>query len=92
MPEGAVHMVARGMVQGVGFRFFVRDQASRFNVTGWVKNLPDGSVEVYAEGDEEMLSAFIERVKEGPRFGRVTNMELERLEPSHAYTGFGIQF
>lgn len=92
MPDSAVHMVMRGMVQGVGFRFFVREQASRFGVRGWVKNLSDGSVEVYAEGDEETLSEFIERVEEGPRFGRVTDMEMERLEPSHVFTGFSIQF
>ena len=92
MPDGAVHMVVRGRVQGVGFRFFARDEALQYGVTGWVKNLPDGSVEVYAEGEGEVLSAFIERMKEGPGLGYVTDVEVERRAPYRAYTGFRIEF
>ena len=92
MPLGAVHMVVRGMVQGVGFRFFVRQLASRLEVTGWVKNLPDGAVEICAEGEEPTLASFIERVKEGPRFGRVADVEMERIEPSRSRSGFTIEF
>jgi acylphosphatase len=92
MPESAIHMIVRGMVQGVGFRFFVRREASRFGVTGWVKNLPDGSVEVYAEGEENALSPFIESVEEGPRFSRVKGVEKERVTPTHSHSGFGIEY
>jgi acylphosphatase len=92
MPESAIHMIVRGMVQGVGFRFFVRQLASRFGVNGWVKNLPDGSVEVYAEGEENVLSPFIESVEAGPRFGRVTGVQKEQVAPSNSHTGFNIEF
>jgi acylphosphatase len=92
MSTRAVHMIVRGMVQGVGFRFFVREKASRFAIDGWVRNLPDGSVEVYAEGDEEPLSGFIARIEEGPRFGHVSDVETDWPEPTHSFDGFEITF
>jgi acylphosphatase len=90
--SSAVHMIARGRVQGVGFRFFVRDKAARFGVRGWVRNMPDGSVEIHAEGSKEQLDEFITAVKEGPLFGHVSDLELEQIEPTNDYTTFSIEF
>lgn len=88
----AVHMIARGRVQGVGFRFFVRDQASRYSIKGWVRNREDGSVEIHSEGPKERLDEFINMVKEGPLFGLVTDLKVDWVEPTNDYTSFGIKF
>lgn len=58
-----VRLIAKGIVQGVGFRYFVRGRALKNNIKGLVRNLPDGSVEIFAEGDEDNLSNFIEEVR-----------------------------
>jgi acylphosphatase len=58
-----VHVVYEGRVQGVGFRFTAQRIAADLNVSGWVKNMPDGSVEVVAEGDKKGLDIFLAEVK-----------------------------
>ena len=88
----AVHMIAHGRVQGVGFRFFVRERAVPYGVKGWVKNLPDGSVEIHAEGEEEQLQEFINEVEDGPSFGRVSKISAEWVEPKNIYKSFNIVF
>ncbi|MEZ4667273.1 MAG: acylphosphatase [Anaerolineae bacterium] len=73
----AFHAVVFGRVQGVSFRFYTQSRAKELNIVGWVRNLPDGSVEVMAEGSRvrlEQLKAFLER---GPQAARVTHLELE---------------
>lgn len=92
MPDRSVHMTVRGRVQGVGFRFFVREQASRYRLKGWVRNLADGAVEVYAEGDEVVLADFVERVESGPRFGHVTDVSREYGPIAGEYDDFSIKF
>jgi len=92
MEKLALHMFAYGRVQGVGFRFFVRSQASAYGIQGWVRNRPDGSVEVHAEADKAMLKAFADRVKSGPTFGRVDELTQEWREASNDYSSFSIDF
>lgn len=75
-------MIARrvtvaGRVQGVGFRFFAERAARELGVTGWVRNLPDGKVESLAEGEEDAVARYLERLREGPRLGRVTEVLIE---------------
>lgn len=53
-----IHIIYTGRVQGVGFRYTALDTANRYKIKGWVKNLPDGGVEVVGEGDETTLSKF----------------------------------
>ncbi len=67
-----------GRVQGVGFRYFTRIQARRRKVTGWVRNHPDGSVEAYCEGEQEILRELAEILKKGPQGARVDSMELRK--------------
>lgn len=55
-----------GKVQGVGFRWFVREQARRWGVRGWVRNQPDGSVEIAASGEAESLTGLLAAVRRGP--------------------------
>lgn len=88
----AVRMTARGRVQGVGFRFFVRENAARYGVRGWVRNRADGSVEIHAEARRDVLDAFIEIIRDGPRFGRISDLSLEWTEPEGGFVNFDIAF
>ena len=68
-----------GRVQGVGYRYFALVEAQALGVAGFAKNLPDGSVEVVAEGRPEAVSAFEARLREGPAFARVEIVDRERI-------------
>ena len=72
-----LHAVVEGRVQAVGFRVFVYEQAQALNLTGWVRNLRSGSVEVLAEGPPTNLAALLERIRKGPRGALVTNVSVE---------------
>ncbi|MDQ7007734.1 MAG: acylphosphatase [Acidobacteriota bacterium] len=72
--------VVHGTVQGVGYRFFTCTCADALGVCGWVKNLPDGTVAVHAEGDEEQLKEFEFDLSRGARYARVSRVESEEAE------------
>ena len=82
--------VVRGRVQGVGYRYFVLRQASALGVSGFARNLPDGDVEVVAEGRDEALADLEERLREGPSFASVSGVEREELPPRGG-SGFHIR-
>jgi acylphosphatase len=71
-----VQVVVRGRVQGVFFRASAQREARRLGVTGFARNRPDGTVEIVAEGDEEMLRDFIGWANRGPSAARVDNVEV----------------
>ncbi|MFN2387423.1 MAG: acylphosphatase [Thermoanaerobaculia bacterium] len=77
----ARRVVVSGRVQGVGFRFFASRAARELGVKGWVRNLPDGSVESVVEGAEEAVAGYLERLRQGPRGGRVTSLAEEERAP-----------
>ena len=60
----AIQVFYEGRVQGVGFRYSVRQIAKGFNVTGWVRNLPDGRVELQVSGEDEEVNAFLEAIRQ----------------------------
>jgi acylphosphatase len=68
--------IARGHVQMVNYRHFTSREAKKLELVGTVCNLPDGSVEIVAEGEEENLLQFIEKLKRGPFFARVRDLEV----------------
>jgi acylphosphatase len=70
-----LHAVVRGDVQGVGFRYFVRQHARELGIRGWVRNRPDGTVEVQAEGDTTSVHQLRELLSEGPAGARVTRVD-----------------
>ena len=70
-----LHVRITGMVQGVGFRWFVRERARRLGLKGWVRNLPDGSVEVVASGDPGQLDLLKGELQRGPRGAAVDSVE-----------------
>lgn len=85
----ARHAVVSGRVQGVGFRFFAERAAREAGVTGWVRNLPDGSVETVAEGPEEAVEKYLGRLRDGPRMGKVTSVLVDEI-PENGYGSFEI--
>jgi acylphosphatase len=78
-------------VQGVGFRWFVEREASLLRVAGWVRNKPDGSVEVVAQGTREQLAGLHQRLREGPRAARVDAVEVSDAEPVPDLKSFRIE-
>ncbi len=89
----AAHIYVSGRVQGVGFRFYTIRVAKQFGLTGWVRNLYDGRVEIYAEGNKSSLSAFIEEIKVGPPSAHVSNL-VQQWDKINArkYSDFSIVF
>ena len=61
-----VHLAISGVVQGVGFRWFVRERARRWGLAGWVRNRDDGTVELAAAGSDEAVDALVKAVRSGP--------------------------
>ena len=82
--------LVRGRVQGVGFRYFVQREAERLDITGYTRNLDDGSVEVYAVGTAEQLSELAGLLHKGPRWADVRGVE-EREEAVRNFSSFEIR-
>jgi len=80
-----------GRVQGVGFRWFVRRAASVEGLHGWVRNLPDGRVEIRAEGDAETLERFERQVRVGPPGAQVDEVDTTDMGATGHDTGFSIR-
>lgn len=76
------HIIVHGKVQGVGFRYYVNQSARRIGIRGWVRNLPDGTVEIDAEGPVTQMKTFVEAVKKGSPRSKVTNLEVRDKEPA----------
>ena len=70
-----MHVVVSGRVQGVGFRGFVREAAIELGLAGWVRNRPDGNVEVAADGDDAGVSRFRELLRKGPPHAMVVSVD-----------------
>ena len=88
----AVRLSFGGRVQGVNFRDFTRREATNFNVVGYVKNMPDGTLQVVAEGQRPDILHFIEVLMSGPPNAVVNTVDTQWLDPSGAYTEFQISF
>lgn len=86
-----VVVVVRGVVQGVGFRWFVQRAAADLDLQGWVRNRSDGSVELAAEGPADALEALIGAVREGPDGAWVSEVIVRREPPTGASGGFSIR-
>ncbi len=79
-----------GFVQGVGFRHFVRSKAHKLGLTGWVKNLPDGSVEAVFQGDKSSIEQIIEQCKKGPFLSEVEGVDVQWEQPQQELNAFDI--
>ncbi len=85
-----LHALVDGHVQGVGYRFFVKNAAEELHLTGWVRNKWDGRVEVLAEGPRRDLEQLLETLRRGPRSGYVSDVKVDWNAASQNYTRFSI--
>ena len=86
----SVHLIAHGKVQGVWYRAGTREQALQLGLSGWAKNCPDGTVEIHAEGEKEILELFINWCRKGPPAAQVSSLDIEWVE-LQAMTTFDIR-
>jgi acylphosphatase len=86
-----MHAFVSGRVQGVWFRAATAEKAREIGVDGWVRNLPDGRVEVFAQGDDEALDELRAWLHQGPPNARVDAVEAEEIESAEAVSGFRIR-
>ena len=88
--ETCAHIVVKGLVQGVGFRYYVRRHATSLGLTGFAKNLYEGNVEIEVEGERSSIEEFIRLVRVGPRSAQVTGLNLEWKDVERRYRHFEI--
>ncbi len=86
-----LHARVEGRVQGVGFRYFVLDNAQPLGITGWVRNRWDGSVEVLAEGAKNNLENLLTAIRRGPRRHTTTDVQVEWHDATGEFTSFRIR-
>lgn len=82
------HLLITGVVQGVGFRKFVRHHGRKLGLSGWVRNLPEGSVEAEVVGEDELIRQLIEQCKKGPYLAKVTSVVINSIEKDFPYNEF----
>ncbi|MGA7687588.1 MAG: acylphosphatase [Terriglobales bacterium] len=87
----AKRFLVRGRVQGVGFRWFVEREAHILKIAGWVRNNPDSTVEVLAQGTPEQLASLHQRLREGPRAARVDTVDVKNANPIPGLASFQIE-
>ena len=81
-----------GRVQGVFFRAFTRERALALGLTGWVKNLPDGSVEIVCEGEDSSVASLLKWCRKGPPAAHVTDIEAAYAEPTGEFDSFVVEY
>jgi acylphosphatase len=87
-----VHLYVSGRVQGVNYRAFVKREALRLGLTGWVRNLPDRRVEVVAEGEEGQVERLVQLCGEGPPLAMVRGIESHREPSTGSFSSFSIRY
>jgi acylphosphatase len=90
MPVKSVFIIIGGRVQSVGFRYFVCHKAAEFQISGWVRNSPDGNVEIEAEGEPENLEIFLNWIKIGPARAIIRTFSVSEINPARNFKNFTI--
>jgi len=86
--------IVSGRVQGVGYRYYVQREADRLGIFGTVRNNYDGSVEIFAQGEEETLNEFLGRIRKGPMFTYISDVDVQwdTIKPDEKLKEFRITF
>jgi acylphosphatase len=92
MAKSRAKVIVKGTVQGVNFRYYTQRQAAKYNITGWVKNLPDGSVAAVFEGEEQDVEAMVQWCRRGPPSARVTTLIAQPEEYREEFSSFSVNF
>lgn len=82
------HVFISGTVQGVGYRYFVRSQAKKLGLTGWVRNTEDGGVEAVLQGDKDKIEEMIGICRQGPMLSEVEHIGFEWEEATNTFQDF----
>jgi acylphosphatase len=88
----SMYVIVRGLVQGVGFRYFVQQNARALGLVGYVKNLVNGDVEVFAQGEKEFLERFHTQLKHGPRSAQVRETRVTWKQIGMKYDEFKVAY
>ena len=86
----AIHYLFFGKVQGVFFRAFVKKSALQLGVTGFARNLPDGSVEAVLQGKEILVKRIVEKLRAGPPLSAVESVDAKEIKPPKKFSSFEI--
>ena len=86
-----LHAIIHGRVQGVGFRAFVVENGLALGANGWARNKWNGTVEVVAEGDRQLLERLLAVLRRGPRMANVTQVDLDWQSPTGEFTTFSVR-
>jgi acylphosphatase len=90
--QARLRAIVAGVVQGVNFRYYTQRTALQLGLTGWVRNLGDGSVEIVAEGHRQALESLAAFLRVGPPSAQVTDLRIEWEEPSGEFAAFDIRY
>lgn len=85
-----VHLIISGFVQGIGYRAWIKREATKLGITGWVKNREDGEVEAICEGKPESIEALINLAKQGPLLSQINQVEVKWEASRGEYASFEI--
>ena len=86
------HVIVSGVVQGVGYRYFVMKLARKWELTGWVKNIHTGEVEILVEGPKGLIESLIKELWTGNPWATVRNVDVQWEKYVGKYTGFDVTF
>ena len=92
MEKEEIRCIVRGKVQGVFYRDFVQKHARHLALTGYVRNTPDFTVEIIAQGHQGNLEKFLVLIRKGPFLARVSNVDVEWREPKERFISFEVVF
>lgn len=87
-----IHLIVKGNVQGVLFRNFVKKTAKFLGLNGWVRNTPQGNVEVVAEGERDKLVQLAEKCIRGPIMAKVENIKIDWEKPTGIFKDFEVRY
>lgn len=87
-----LHIIVSGKVQSVGYRYFSQMKAVQYGVTGWARNVSNDTVEICALGTKDQLDPFIEDLRRGNPFSKITNLEITEKEQSDNFQSFTIKY
>ena len=86
------HVLVKGRVQGVGFRYFSQNCALKLQITGWVRNLADGRVEAEIQGESAQVQLMLSELQQGPRFGHVDSLIKNEIAVSPDEKDFSVRY
>jgi len=85
-----IHIIVCGVVQGIGYRQWLKRGAKRYPITGWVRNIEDGSVEAIVCGEEKNVDSFMHLVKRGPPLANITDIKIEPYTTKETFSLFSV--